>query len=649
MVALAGCLVLLVVPALIVWTIGSSTRSVDSATVWAGYLAPVAIGLPLLVSLTGWWWKGHPAAPVAPAPEQIAAAADRVAEVVLDTWRREAKDRQISTPAPARVRWHWADVTTPPAELSTPPEAGAGPQPLAENNPDRSRVLLDDGIVTRLHDEVYARLPHGRLVLIGRSGAGKTGAMILLLLAALAHRHRVPKARRDEVPVPVWLTMGSWNPTNQTLREWAIATMYRDHPYLRATDYGSDAAAELLRTGRVALFLDGLDEMAANARATAFRRLEEETAGLRIVVTSRPDEYRYIITTEPLHNTAVLELAPMRPAEAHAYLLIDQTGPQRDRWNQVGDYLEHHPDSVAAHALNNPLTLSLARATYRHQDPAVLTDTATFPTVADLREHLIDRTLSTAYPDEHERDHATRWLTWIAHHMQSNQDLAWWHIPTWIPPRRLRRVAGLTVGLTGVLVLGIMVGVQLGTVGGVLVGLGVGITPGMVAGLAVTLTVALRSHVGREPNAVRPHWPRPREIPRLLDFGLASALILGLAFALMVGLTGGGLMWGGLVGGFVVAVGLVIGLTNLWRVPLPRSAAATPATTYHIARRTSILIGLMSGFVVALTFGLPVAFSGASRISASRTRSRWGSWADSWVGSRAVQCPWSFLPNLSSR
>jgi hypothetical protein len=34
-------------------------------------------------------------------------------------------------------------------------------------------------VVTRLHDEVYARLPYGRLVLIGGPGSGKTGAMIL--------------------------------------------------------------------------------------------------------------------------------------------------------------------------------------------------------------------------------------------------------------------------------------------------------------------------------------------------------------------------------------------------------------------------------------------------------------------------------------
>jgi predicted NACHT family NTPase len=158
---------------------------------------------------------------------------------------------------------------------------------------------LEAGVVTRLHDDVYTRLPHGRLVLIGEAGAGKTSAMILLLLAALDHRRSIPDTQRDQVPIPVWLTLGGWNPTTQTLQQWATATIYRDHPYLRAIDYGPDVAGELLRSGRIALFLDGLDEMATDARARALKRVETESAGLRIVLSSRPNEYRHTVTTPP--------------------------------------------------------------------------------------------------------------------------------------------------------------------------------------------------------------------------------------------------------------------------------------------------------------------------------------------------------------
>ncbi|MGH3931530.1 MAG: hypothetical protein ACRDTF_16345, partial [Pseudonocardiaceae bacterium] len=344
-VALLGACVLVAIPVWIVREIRNSDNPIDSATLYGAYLAPAALTVPLLVVLVQWWWKGRraPAAPTTAA--QIMAAADQLAGRMLDAWRTETANRQISVPAPVRVRWQWgpADVTPPPAQLITTPVVGTVPRPLPQPNPDEPNpdplaVLLDAGVVTRLHDEVYRKLPHGRLVLLGGRGAGKTGAMILLLLAALEHRHRVPEAQRGQVPVPVWLTLGGWDPTTQTLHQWATTTMYRDHPYLRAPDYGPDAAGELLRAGRVTLFLDGLDEMASAAQRQALARIDQEGSGLRIVLSSRPDEYRHAIAGQRLHNAAVIEVQPVDPDEAGAYLLHDQIGAQHDRWARVGDY-----------------------------------------------------------------------------------------------------------------------------------------------------------------------------------------------------------------------------------------------------------------------------------------------------------------------
>jgi hypothetical protein len=316
----------------------------------------------------------------------------------------EATGRRIVTPAPATVRWRWAadEITAPRAEVTTPPAPGTGPPPLPDLR--QPGELLATGVVTRLHGEVYARLPYGRLVLIGGPGAGKTGAMILLLPTALDHRRAcLAGDQRERVPVPVWLTLGGWNPETRPLQDWAVGTMNRDYPALRASDYGPDAAGELLRGGRVALFLDGLDEMPEGARPLALKCVDEEARGLRVVVTSRPEEYRSAVQAGRPDNTAVIELRPVRPRWAADYLLHGQTEPSRQRWEQVGAYLTHNPDSIAARALDNPLTLPLARDTYTSQDPAVLTDPSSFPTVEAVREYLIDHFLITAYPKEHER------------------------------------------------------------------------------------------------------------------------------------------------------------------------------------------------------------------------------------------------------
>lgn len=168
--------------AAVILRIHTSRHPVDTATVYAGDLAAAAIAVTLLLAVGSWWRRGRPQAMTGVSTSaQVTASAERLAEVMSDRWRREAARRRIVTPAPATVRWRWAagDMTLPRMDVTMPPAPGAGPPPL----PDLAEPgeLLGSGVVGRLHDEMYARLPHGRLVALGGPGAGKTAAMILLL------------------------------------------------------------------------------------------------------------------------------------------------------------------------------------------------------------------------------------------------------------------------------------------------------------------------------------------------------------------------------------------------------------------------------------------------------------------------------------
>ena len=262
--------------AVVIWRIHSSRHPVDAATVYAGDLAAVAIGITLVTALFGWWFRGRRQdAPGTVTPEQCVAGADRLAILTSAMWRDEAVRRGIITPAPAAVRWRWesGQVADSRSLMTRPPLAGTGPAPFPD--PGQPGVLLGSGVVTRLHGEVYAKLPHGRLVLLGEPGAGKTGAMVLLLLAALDHRASLPQEQRAPIPVPVWLTLAEWDPSTTPLKEWAVATVDRDYPALSAPDYGPDVVAELLRRGGLALFLDGLDETPSGVRARALKRIKK--------------------------------------------------------------------------------------------------------------------------------------------------------------------------------------------------------------------------------------------------------------------------------------------------------------------------------------------------------------------------------------
>lgn len=223
LVTLIIAVVVIVAAAGVIWQIHVSANPVNTATVYAGYLGAVAIAVTVLIAL-GTWWRKDPTSTGTHAgmPTQGTVAADRLAKAMAIRWRLEATRRRIVTPAPATVRWRWAadEITAPRLEVTALPAPGTGPPPLPMFK--EAGELLESGVVTRLHDEVYAKLPHGRLILLGGPGAGKTGAMILLLLAALDQRASLTGDQRGRVPVPVWLTLGGWNPAAKSLHQWAV-------------------------------------------------------------------------------------------------------------------------------------------------------------------------------------------------------------------------------------------------------------------------------------------------------------------------------------------------------------------------------------------------------------------------------------------
>src|SRR5215217_496081 len=353
-------LIVLAGGAMVFWYVLRGGPPVDAparAQVW-GTLWAVAVAVPPAL----WWtWNRRRPAPVGVSTAaQVSEAADQSADQTFQTWSQQVVQRGIQTPAPVRVGWRWAaeEVALPIQELAASPSLATDPSPIPAGTAERSGTapVLSSGVVTRLHEDLYTRLHHGRLVLMGGPGAGKTGAMILLLMEALRHRELLPDEARAHVPVPVWLTLGSWDPSLQGLRDWVTATIRRDHPYLAAREFGPTAVNQLFDSGRIALFLDGLDEMPEGLRDQAIERLSSEGAGLRMVVTSRPE--KAVGSPDPsqrLPYTAVVALQPVDPATAAEYLLEGQIGATKQAWQEVAEHVVAHPDRVLARTLNTPL------------------------------------------------------------------------------------------------------------------------------------------------------------------------------------------------------------------------------------------------------------------------------------------------------
>ena len=110
---------------------------------------------------------------------------------------------------------------------------------------------------------VLPKVPTGRLVVLGEPGAGKSMLMIRLVLDLLARR-------RSGGPVPVLVSLASWNPADQDLRGWLAAQLTVGHPALAAAappgEAGDTRIDALLAAGLILPVLDGLDEIHAAVR-----------------------------------------------------------------------------------------------------------------------------------------------------------------------------------------------------------------------------------------------------------------------------------------------------------------------------------------------------------------------------------------------
>jgi len=125
-------------------------------------------------------------------------------------------------------------------------------------------------------------------VIAGAPGSGKSGAAVLLLLAALKHRGRVPAQDKPEVPVPVLVTAQDWDPRRQPVAAWLTRQLQETYPQFTGAA-GAATAAAMIAAGKIAVIIDGLDEITADLRPVALQALSRQ-ASFRVVVLSRTAE-----------------------------------------------------------------------------------------------------------------------------------------------------------------------------------------------------------------------------------------------------------------------------------------------------------------------------------------------------------------------
>jgi hypothetical protein len=560
--------------------------------------------------------------------------ADELARSVYTQWHHEANARRIDTPArlPVAVRISEERPFDTRQEVNQRamrwlPRSRLAGCDVAPENPS-------SGEEESTLEELFEKIPTGRLVVLGQPGAGKTVLLVKLLLYMLEQQNRqlpwAERSRKDKL-IPLFASLSAWDP-EEDLSAWLAGRLIAEHPTLQApVQVGEGArtlAQALVEDNLILPVLDGFDEIPSAMQVMAIEKINAALSAvmndpMAIVISGRSNEFRRAAAnasseTRVTPGAVVVVLEDVSTDAAMEFL----SGSESKRWAKV--FAELGTESQIGKVLRTPLMLSLARAVYNwhprgHEDeplpsPDRLLD---YRSTTDIENHLLDAFVPAAYRDRPERVRlaAIQALSYLAAYLdQGGRDplkrsesmnsspqkpesisFAWWD---------LRVVAGPIVGLT----IGLPAAVTVGVVAAVIPGLGMGVGLGMITGLVIAVSVGMiakRSwHVQVSPDPVGVG----------IVCGFVGALIGAVPTGVILHATGhASSPVPGLLGSLGAGIGP--GVSGGIRRGIPAAVAGGIVCALTAGSGTGIPAGVVDGIGVWLAVALTVSVAGVRKPS----------------------------------
>lgn len=361
-------------------------------------------------------------------------AAEHLAVLVERQWSKEALRLKLGADDRLEVRWG-------PAPAGVCASAAASRTWMAKHAPSTVKRRGEHwatsdvdlaGVDLDLVDAWMNSTPSRRLVVLGDAGSGKSHLALRTLIALITRR-----ADFDAI-VPVLIPVASWD--SGSVAAWLENWLVRNYRFLGDPAPGHDGdtyAAALLRLNKIAIILDGFDELPASSRQAFVRQLGLELPGhpqWAIMLTSRPAEYSAVAfsTDSPgLGGAMGVRLLPQRGDEVIDYLAGRSL--RAGRWKDVADSIRQ--GHIIAAVLETPLMVMLADAAY-NSDPDRSPPPEELLAYADPKEveqHLLDSYVPAQFGDERrwKLTDVKRWLNFLASTLNSRAnptDLTWWNL-----------------------------------------------------------------------------------------------------------------------------------------------------------------------------------------------------------------------------
>ncbi len=361
------------------------------------------------------------------------------------------------------------------------------------------------------------------LLLLGQPGAGKTTVLLTL------GRDLLARARLDgQQPVPVIFNLSTWTTQQRTLDGWLFDELAARYHIER------HHARAWLRADLLVLLLDGLDELAPEARTSCIEAINvyyQEHPSVQLVVCSCEDEYLDQVARLDLRCTAQLQPLSKQQVEQYFAVMPELYKNVCHAWQS---------DAGLQALMQIPLLLTIILLTYPDTESSRILPIAMQPQeqreqiFATYAEQVLRGSGGDADVPSYTDEQVQRWLSWIARQMQGrNQSIFYLENmqPDWLPTVALRRSFAILFGLIAGLPYILPISLLIGGINGVAYGLGAG----LIVSWLVGSFVALRSEI------------RPVDTIISVLRALSKNILIWLLGALLVSVPGfsvGGVLYG---------------------------------------------------------------------------------------------------------